>query len=202
MALKLGPRRPIRTAGDRVAKVKGTNLIAAVKLLRRNREAALRSLPPELHRYLEGRVLPTDWYPEAHLVALLRAMAPLLRDAGGDPFELMGRAALREHMDGVYEHLLKGGRSTLARRVTALWQTQHDSGRLVMLDQGAGRARWELTEYGHPSREMCGTIRGYILEALVATGYANVRIAKASCVVDGAQKCAWDSSWSEPGAAA
>ena len=180
-----------------MAKVKGTNLIAAVKLLRRNRAAALASLPAALHPYLEQRVLPTSWYPEEDLVALLRAMAPLLRDATADPFELMGRAAVRDHMEGVYEHLLKGDRGSLGRRVAALWQTQHDSGRLTLIEQGPGRARWELEGYGHPSREMCGTLRGYVLEALSAMGFAGVRAVKAACVLDGADRCAWDCAWRE-----
>lgn len=180
-----------------MAKVKGTNLIAAVKLLRRHRDAARASLPPALHPYLDARVLPTDWYPEEDLVALLRALAPLLRDAAADPFELMGRAALRDHLEGVYEHLLKGDRRSLARRVSALWQTQHDTGRLAMIEQGPGRARWELTGYGHPSREMCGTIRGYVLEALTATGFGDVRITKAACVLDGDARCAWDCTFRE-----
>lgn len=180
-----------------MAKVKGTNLMAAVKLLRRHREHALGSLPAALHHYLDVRILPTDWYPEQDLVALLRAMAPLLRDAGADPFELMGRAALREHIDGVYEHLLKGERRSLARRVATLWQTQHDTGRLAMIEQGPGRARWELTGYAQPSREMCGTIRGYVLEALTAVGFSDVRIAKAQCALDGADRCAWDCSFGE-----
>ncbi len=180
-----------------MAKVKGTNLIGAVKLLRRNRDAARAALPEGLHHYLEERVLPTSWYPEEDLVALLRAMAPLLRDLGSDPFELMGRAAVREHMEGVYEHLLKGDRLSLARRVSTLWQTQHDTGRLSLVDLGPGRARWELLGYAHPSREMCGTLRGYVLEALIASGYSEARIEKTSCVLDGADRCAWDCQWRE-----
>lgn|GEM_PF-2534845 len=182
-----------------VAKVKGTNLIASVKLLRKNKEAARAALPPELHRYLEERVLPTSWYPEADMAVLLRAMAPILRKLGPDPFELMGRAALREHMQGVYAHLLRADRATLARRVSALWQSQHDTGRLTMVELGPGRARFELVEYGHPSREMCATIRGYLMEALAAAaGCTDVRAAKVSCVLDGADRCAWDCVWREP----
>ena len=180
-----------------MAKVKGTNVISAVKLLRKNRDAARASLPSALHHYLEERVLPTSWYPEEDLAALLRAMAPLLRDVAADPFELMGRAAVREHMAGVYEHLLRGDRHSMARRVGALWQTQHDTGRLHMIEEGPGRARWELSGYGHPSREMCGTIRGYVLEALTGLGFPDVRVAKAACVLDGADRCAWDSRWHE-----
>jgi hypothetical protein len=183
-----------------VAKVKGTNLISAVKLLRRNREQARTALPPALHPYLEERVLPTSLYPEEDLVELIRAMAALLRGAGGDVFELMGRALVREHMEGVYEHLLKGDRLTFARRVSTLWQTQHDTGRLVLVDEGAERARYELSDFGNPSREMCAVIRGYILEALAHSGFASVEVAKVGCVLDGRDRCTWACTWREPSA--
>jgi hypothetical protein len=83
-----------RVQGAALAKVKGTNLISAVKLMRRNRAQALAALPPTLHHYLDERVLPTSLYPEA------------------EPM-------------------------TLARRVTTLWQTQPDTGRLVLVQGGA-----------------------------------------------------------------
>jgi len=44
---------------------------------------------------------------------------------------------------------------------------------------------------------MCGTIRGYVLEALTGLGFSDVRVAKAACVLDGADRCAWDSRWHE-----
>jgi hypothetical protein len=180
-----------------VAKVKGTNLVGAVKLLRRNREKARELLPAVLHRYLEERVLPTSLYPEEDLVGLIRAMAEILRGVGGDVFELMGRAAVREHMEGVYEHLLKGDRFTFARRVSTLWQTQHDTGRLALVEQASGRARYELSDFGHPSREMCAVIRGYILEALSHSGFTDVVVEKTACVLDGRDRCSWECRWQE-----
>jgi hypothetical protein len=183
-----------------VARVKGTNLISAVKFLRHSREKARALLPAAHHHYLEERVLPTELYPEEDLVELLRAMAELLRGAGGDVYELMGRAAVREQMNGVYEHLLTGDRRRMAHRVAALWQTQHDTGRLVMVDEVPGRARCELSDYGHPTREMCGVIRGYILEALAHSGFASVEVTKVGCVLDGRDRCTWECSWREPGA--
>lgn len=184
-----------------MAKVKGTTLLGAVKFLRRHKDAARAALPAHLHHYLEERVLPTSWYPEQDLAALLRVMAPLMADLAADPFELMGRGSVREHMEGVYEHLLKGDRLTFARRVSTLWQTQHDTGRLTLVSEGPGRARYELNGYGHPSREMCATIRGYITEALVGSGFPAPRVEKRSCTLDGHGACVWECTWREEGTA-
>ena len=183
-----------------MAKVKGTNLISAVKLMRRNREQALAALPPALHHYLGERILPTTLYPEADLVELIRVLAVLLRDVPGDVHELMGRTLVREHMEGVYEHLLKGEPLMLARRVTTLWQAQHDTGRLVLVQGGRGCARYELSDFGHPSREMCAVVRGYILEALTHSGCASLEVVKAGCVLDGRDRCTWECTWEEPAA--
>lgn len=178
-----------------MAKVKGTNVIGAVKVLRRNREHALATLPTPLHHYLEHRILPTGWYPEEDLVALLRAIAPLFRDLEGDAYETMGRRTVREHMGGVYEHLLQGDRMSLAKRVTVIWKTLHDSGDLAIVGNAPGRARYELTGFGHPTREMCSVIGGYIAEALVASGFEKVQIEKVCCVLDHADRCAWECKW-------
>ena len=172
-----------------------------LSILRRHKDAARTALPADLHHYLEERVLPASWYPEQDLAALLRVMAPLLADVGGDPYEFMGRGSVREHMEGVYEHLLKGDRLSLARRVSALWQTQHDTGRLTLVSEGPGRARYELVGYGHPSREMCATICGYITEALVGSGFLAPRVEKRTCTLDGHGACVWECTWREHGAA-
>ena len=191
----MAQRRPATIRCRSMAKVKGTNLIGAVKLLRKNRAHAEKTLAPALHHYLHERIMLTDWYPEQDLVALLRAMAPLLKDAKEDPYELFGRAAVREHMSGVYERLLKGDRSSLARRVSVMWKAQHDTGSLEFVGSTPGRGRYELKDYGHPSREMCGTLNGYLSESLRASGFASVSIEKTRCTLDGADRCVWEARW-------
>jgi len=182
-----------------VAKAKGTNLLGAVKFLRRHREAARAALPAALQHYLEERVLPTSWYPEEDLVGLLRVMAPMIGEGGDGAFELMGRIQMREHMDGVYGRLLKGADPlSIARRASALWQVQHDTGRLTLCDPGPGRARFELADYGHPTREMCAVVKGYLHEALVASGFAGLAIRKTRCILDGDAACVWECTWPEP----
>jgi hypothetical protein len=178
-----------------MAKVKGTNLIGAVKVLRKNRARAAPILPAALHHYLDERIIITDWYPEEDLIVLLRAMARLLTDVKGNPFEMLGRAAVREHMAGVYEHLLKGDRLSLARRVSVMWQAQHDTGKLELVGSRPGHARYELEGYATPSREMCSVLEGYFSESLRASGFASVSIEKLRCVLDGAPKCVWDCRW-------
>jgi hypothetical protein len=177
--------------------VKGSNLVEVVKLLRRQRDRARAELAPTLHRYLEERVLVTSWYPEADLVAILRVAAKWIGTGSSDAFELMGRVAMRDHLRGVYERLLTGDPTTLPRRVGALWQSQHDTGRLSFHQTGPGRGHFHLEEFGDPSRELCAIICGYLHEGLVQGQFAEPRIWKAGCVLDGEKLCRWDCSWTE-----
>ena len=73
-----------------VAKAKGTTMVGLVRFLRRHREAARAALPPALHGYLEERVNPAGWYPEEHLLGLVRAVATMLPRELGDPYRRMG----------------------------------------------------------------------------------------------------------------
>jgi hypothetical protein len=177
--------------------VKGSNLVGVVKLLRRQRKLARAELPPALHRYLDERVLLTSWYPEADLLAILRVVAKWIGSDSADAFELMGRAAMRDHLGGVYGRLLTGDPTTLPRRVGAIWQAQHDTGRLGFHQTGRGRGHFLLEEFGHPSREMCSIICGYLHEALERGRFADPRVWKAGCVLDGEKQCRWECAWTE-----
>src|SRR4051794_14322096 len=89
-------------------RVKGVNMLTAVKALRSNRKRAAEILPPPLHRYLEERVLVSSWYPEEDLLALLRALGSMLPPAP-DPFAFMGRHTAREHLSGIYRGHVRPG---------------------------------------------------------------------------------------------
>src|SRR5947209_7556165 len=111
------------------AKVKGTNMLSAVKALRMAREQARAVLPPSLHRYLDERILVSSWYPESDLMGLLSALGKLMPAGGGDPFLFMGRTTAREHLGGIYNaHVRPGDVERTLRSGTTLWRNYHDTG--------------------------------------------------------------------------
>lgn len=186
-----------------MARAKGAALVGAVKWLRTSRDAALKALPPKLHHYLDDRIQIASWYPEDDLVALIRALGSLLPVAAGSVYEEMGRFSARDQLAGVYRHLLEGSDAfSLPRRGLALWQSQHDSGRLVMTISETGSARIEVVGFALPTREMCGVLLGYTGEMFAMAGLKDTRVRKASCRVDGADRCAWQCTWTPAPAAA
>ena len=187
-----------------MASAKGASLLGAVKWLRRDRAAALRALPARLHHYLEKRIQVASWYPEEDLLELIRAVARTLPAGGGDVYEQMGRFSAREQLAGVYRHLLEGGdQFSLPRRGLVLWQSQHDSGRLGMTIEGPGSARIDVVDFALPSRELCGVLRGYTAEMFAMAELKGLDVEKATCRLDGAERCSWRVRWTPvPGGAA
>ena len=72
-----------------MGKPQGAAALTAVKLLRSRKDDARRVLPPELHHYLEDRIVVASWYPERDVFGLMKACAKLFPMEGAQ-FEAMG----------------------------------------------------------------------------------------------------------------
>jgi hypothetical protein len=176
-----------------MAKAKGTTLVGLVKLVRRMREQAPEALPARLHHYLDERVSSAAWYPEEDLADLIRAALRLLPGPAEDRLREMGEYAARTHLSGVYADLV--GRTSLSTATHALWTTQHDTGSLVIARESPGLVRYELTDFGHPTREICAVSTGYFAESYRLSGVTDVRCVHDACCADGAERCIWTVRW-------
>ena len=179
-----------------MAKAKGTVLLGIVKYLRKNREHALRVLPPELHHYLSEKIFLSAWYPEEDLIRLIRARLRLHEGPEDEVLEAMGRMTVQGHAEGVYAHLLEGGGRGAATE--ALWSSQHDTGTLTVTRESPTTSRLELVGYAHPSREMCRIVEAYVAETLRLAGMTDVSAAKLSCAARGEAHCSWRFTWRRP----
>jgi hypothetical protein len=176
-----------------MAKAKGTTLLALVKFLRSQREAARAALPARLQHYLDDRIHVSSWYPEQDLLDLARVVGPMLGKTVADPYDVMGRVCARDHMEGAYAHLFTGigDPLALAPRAFALWATMHDSGRLESTPDPPDAVRVELVDFALPSREMCAIVGGYLAETLRLVGFVAERAEELSCRLEGAPRCSW-----------
>ena len=97
---------------------------------------------------------------------------------------------------GVYRHLLEGSDAfSLPRRGLVLWQSQHDSGRLIVTMESDRSARIDVVDYALPTREMCGVLQGYTAEMFVMADLKDPSVRKTSCRLDGADVCSWKCTW-------
>lgn len=182
-----------------LAKTKGTALVALVKTLRGQRERARGLLAPELHHYLDDdvRVHASSWYPEADLLAMIRAVLELIPGSRDAILEHMGVFLAREHLEGVYARLRSIDANTLVRRSLALWSSQHDTGSFEVEIEAPGRARFCIRDYALPSREMCAILTSYFGEWLRVSGWSGVTVRKQSCALEGADACNWLVVWDD-----
>jgi hypothetical protein len=182
-----------------MAKAKGTTLLSLVKFLRSQRETARKQLPHELHHYLDERIQPALWYPEEDLFALIRVMLDLLPVSRKEGLALMGATVAREHLEGIYGHLRLGEMEfeTLARNSRVLWASMHDTGTLTARVEKDREASFELSDYGHPSTEMCVVLTAYFAETLRMAGAVAPDVRKLACRLDGMDACRWEAHWQE-----
>ena len=179
----------------REAKVKGTNMLSAVKALRTARELAQKLLPPSLQRYLDERILVSSWYPETDLMGLLQVLGKLL--PGDDPFFLMGRHTAGEHLAGIYRgHLRAGDLERTLQSASALWRNYHDTGDMTVTLEGPGRAALQLRGFSSTTPEFCRLLRGYFAELAEQAGAKRVDVVKGECILGGARACTWSLTWS------
>jgi len=179
-----------------MGKAKGTAIIYAIKVLRSNKDAARNALPEHLRWYLSERILVSSWYPEEDFLEILRALAKVIPDTGMDPFEFMGRLSARADLTGVYAHLIRqGDPATTLRRTSITWGLYHDTGKQEVVASGDGYVVTEISGYALPSRESCGTVKGWNAELAVIAGGKNVKATHKECVLDGAKACRFKVTW-------
>ena len=179
-----------------MGKVKGIALINAVKVLRMKKDEARKLLPERLHGYLEERILISSWYPEEDLLEILRTLAKLIPDPGMDIFEFMGRMSAAADLGGVYAHLVReGGPAATLRRTAITWEHYHDTGKEKVVEFADDHVVIEISEYAHPSREVCGSTKGWFHELVKLAGGKGIGVVHSKCVLDGATACRFEARW-------
>ena len=180
-----------------MGKAKGTTIINAIKVLRTKKDAARKVLPERLHKYLETeRILISSWYPEEDFLDIVRALAEVIPDPGMDSYEFMGRLSARHDLEGVYANLIRSGDpAATLRRTTITWGLYHDTGKQAVVESGDNYVVTEISGYAHPSRESCGTVKGWNAELAAMAGGKNIQVVHEGCVLDGAKACRFKVTW-------
>lgn len=117
---------------DTASRTKGSVLVHFVKALRHYREESERVLPERLHRYLDQKILVSEWYPDDEFIELIAAMAKVLPAAArrDDLWEWIGAQGAEANLGrGVYAALVRPNDPIRTlQRYPAIWRMHHDSG--------------------------------------------------------------------------
>jgi uncharacterized protein (TIGR02265 family) len=177
-------------------KVKGVNMLALVKLLRKaGTETAMKVVPPAYQHYLQERILISSRYPESDHVELLRAASRLMPPKP-EPWVVMGHHSARSDLDGVYKaHLRPGDPTRTLQSAGALWRNYHDSGEMTVSFPSQRSALLELRKFVAPARELCRINVGYFEEIALMAGAREARCVERGCVLERATECSWTLDW-------
>jgi hypothetical protein len=178
-------------------KVKGVNILALVKMLRKaGPEAAMKVLPPPFQHYLGARILVSTSYPEIDHLELLRAVSRLM-PAKPEPWIVMGHLSAQTDLNGLYKvHLRAGDPVRTLQSAGALWRNYHDTGEMDATFPSEREALIRLRRFVAPARELCRINVGYFAEVVSLAGGRGARCRELGCVVDGAVECSWSVHWS------
>ncbi len=181
-------------------RVKGTNVMRAVKWLRTCRADALAILPPNVHHYLDERILVSSWFPERDQLELIVACAATMpfppELAELDRYHFIGKQTAPLDLGEFYKSILeRGDLMRTISKATVLWRNYHDTGKVTSAALGPGVVEVSLREYGASCAIMCSLIRGYF-EGVVEYGGGIVRASEeARCQRRGDDACVWKLSF-------
>lgn len=177
-----------------MSRLKGSGLRHIWLGLKGHGERALGMLPPRLLPYFaEGaQISVAEWYPEDDAVEMLKVWARLEGLAHTAGYGQIGRGAAQADVATLYRSLLReGDPAATIRKLPVFWSSYQDTGRLVVTLEGGSGGTLEISEQGHPTREMCAVFAGYSAQVLELAGATEVELTKESCRVDAAPSCRW-----------
>lgn len=164
-------------------------MLPLVKGLRASVPDARALLPASLHRYLDERIIVSEWYPEEDHLMILQVLG---KATGVVSFVPMGTYLAQFELSGVYRVALhKGDAMRTLRAFVTLWPQNHDTGSLELVDRPGG-VTYNLSDYAIPAREICEIITGYVTEGIRMSIDRTVRVAHTRCRATGAPKCVWE----------
>jgi hypothetical protein len=174
------------------AQSKGTLFIPAVKALRARKDDARAVVPPELHEYLAGRILPASWYPEDDLLHLLRALARIISRESTETWEMFGEQAAEAHCTGPYEGFVRYGPRRLLEAYDALWRLQHSTGRWQIAIAEEDAADAQILDFPVGMPEYGNLMVGYFRRMLTRSG---ARWAACTLLEADAESGRWRLQW-------
>jgi len=127
----------------------------------------------------------------------VRVCAQLMDGDHDETLLMFGRLAAQAHLEGgIYSHLgADGNLVSLGIKASALWSSQHDTGKLRLEAQEDRLASLRVDGYGHASREMCLILTGYFQQFVERSNLQNPQIKKLQCASEGHSCCEWELRW-------
>jgi len=182
-----------------MGKIKGTALIMAVKLVRKNREKMEPLMDASTRDFVSQRILPGSWYPIEDATRLLHVVCRFYGGSPAQAMEMVGMYCAEKDLSGVYAHLIHlGDPARTFRRAVMLWRNYLDTGtlRFVHVNDTLKQSVMRLEGFAQTDVPYCACVIGM---ARVVAGFAGVedsfKIEETRCTLHGEPFCEFKSSW-------
>jgi hypothetical protein len=198
----------VRPTPSRLAHVKGTGLFALFDwYVSEHGRASLVRLLTDLSPADRGRfdlhderwgVLASEWYPAPLAHELLERMTAGLDDeARAGAAWRMGQRAAETTLTGIYRLLFQAMLTPerYARHAQTLFSRYFDDGRIVKEPRGPRRHHTTIRDWGGHHPLLCSLFLSSSVYVYTALGCRHVTSRRLSCVVSGAEECAYDITW-------
>ena len=182
-----------------MANIKGTALVLAVKLLRKNREKLEPLMDDATRAFVSQRILPGAWYPLEDATRLLKVACRFFGGSTAEVMEMFGMYCAEKDLTGVYDHLIRpGDPARTFRRATMLYQNYLDTGTLSLVHMDAGLKQYSMRLEGLRQTDVpfCAVVLG--MSRLIASFVGveeSYKIQETRCTLRGDPFCEFESSW-------
>lgn len=197
---KEGPIFPSRE--EAMANVKGTAVKAsAIFVLERigkeGYDRVCAELPPAAREVFEGSILPSSWYPFAHLRAFMEAARKEIPGTPGRSVAWeMGRFSADHGLNTIYKVFFKvADPGFIIRKGSQVLATYYDSGKMAPLVEEKGHAILRLTDFDEPHPLFCDRLLGWMERTLELCGGNSVQMAHPRCLSRGDASCDYEGRW-------
>jgi len=184
-----------------MGRIKGIGYKAELQFVRSNYGEEtlgriLASLSEEDRAILQGRVLTSDWYPQAPLERFRQAVARHAADADLRVIEEMGRFSAEFALTGIYRVFL----AVLSpgwgiKKAGNLFSKYFDGGKASVVEHGPKDVSVRISDWPDASATLCVLIKGYFEKSLELAGARMVAVRKTACVNRGDPYCEYRALW-------
>lgn len=145
---------------------------------------------------LEGRILPSSWYPFGVQVRLYETIDRLFGDGDLGLCWEIGKFTSQFEMKLIHKAFLRvAGLDLWVQTAGLMWGRYYNRGRLEVEDIGATSGVVRVSEFNPLSKAFCYDFGGWLHRTVELAGYTAVRIEHRECRLDGAETCRYLGRW-------
>ncbi|MDP3939555.1 MAG: hypothetical protein Q8R92_15660 [Deltaproteobacteria bacterium] len=182
-----------------MAKVKGTALVPAVKLVRKNRKKLEPLLDDATRAFVSQRILPGAWYPMEDATRLLLVVCRFFGGSPAQAMELVGRFCAEDDLRGVYENVIQADDlARTFRRAVMLCRNYVDTATLSVAHMDAALKQYVMRLDGMPKSDVpyCACVLGMAKVVARFVGVEDTyKIEETRCTLRGDPFCEFHSRW-------